>query len=138
MDNGSVLSREKILGAQDLKYDEVDVPEWGGKVRIRSLTATERAKFEEHTYRVTQRVGAEGVNVEFFAHLVRLRLCVLTIVDENGNRMFADDEEDVLGQKSATGADRVFQASSKLSGLSAQAGIEAGKGSSETVATAAS
>jgi len=32
------LTREQILGAQDRKVIELDVPEWGGTIRLRSMS----------------------------------------------------------------------------------------------------
>lgn len=42
----TVLTREAILSADDLPAETVDVPEWGGKVRIRTMTGSERDAFE--------------------------------------------------------------------------------------------
>ena len=36
------LSKDQILGAVDFSFVEVEVPEWGGTVRIRGLSAAER------------------------------------------------------------------------------------------------
>jgi len=44
------LNKEQILRADDLKTEEVDVPEWGGSVRVRVLTGTERDAFESSIY----------------------------------------------------------------------------------------
>jgi hypothetical protein len=38
---GGYLSPEAILAAQDLPEADVDVPEWGGRVRVRGLTMGE-------------------------------------------------------------------------------------------------
>lgn len=42
-----LLTREQILKAQDRTYKDVSCPEWGGKVRIQSLSGAERDQFEE-------------------------------------------------------------------------------------------
>ena len=40
------LSRTDILGAKDLGLTPVEVPEWGGTVYVRSMTARERITWE--------------------------------------------------------------------------------------------
>jgi len=43
-----ILTVAQILGApSDLIEDTVEVPEWGGSIRIRSLTAAEQAKVRQ-------------------------------------------------------------------------------------------
>lgn len=41
MTDNQYLSQEEILAADDVVYDDVQVPEWGGVVRVRSLTVGE-------------------------------------------------------------------------------------------------
>ena len=40
------LSRDQILGATDFVFVELEVEEWGGTVRLRGLSASERDAFE--------------------------------------------------------------------------------------------
>ena len=42
----SLLSKTAILTANDLQTEDVEVPEWGGAVRVRSFTGRERDAFE--------------------------------------------------------------------------------------------
>ena len=41
------LSRDQILEADDLKTEEIEVPEWNGSVVVRELRGRERDAFEE-------------------------------------------------------------------------------------------
>ena len=43
----AILTREAILGAQDLKRQTVAVKEWGGEVILTELTADRRLEFEK-------------------------------------------------------------------------------------------
>jgi hypothetical protein len=104
-----ILSRDAILTADDLAFEEVEVPEWGGSVRIRCLTGTERDNFEASVYK-------NGETPDF--RNVRAKLVAKTIVDEEGNRLFTDNDVKELGRKSAGALNRVWEASSRLSGLS--------------------
>ena len=46
-----LLTADQILGADDMAFEDVDVPQWGGTIRVRRLTATERRAFELSTSR---------------------------------------------------------------------------------------
>ena len=40
------LSRDAILQREDIKTEDVEVPEWGGTVRVRGMTGVQRDAFE--------------------------------------------------------------------------------------------
>ena len=40
------LTRDEILQAQDIQFEDVKVPEWNGTVRVRGLTGVERDALE--------------------------------------------------------------------------------------------
>lgn len=113
----ALLSRDQIFDADDLTTQDVPVPEWGGEVRIKMLTGAERDRFEQST--VDMRGNKPTQNL---ANL-RARLVALCVVDEHGARMFSKDDVGRLGSKSAAALDRVFDAASKLNGMS-EADIE--------------
>ena len=104
------LCREAILNAQDIKTEEVNVPEWGGVVLVKSLTGSEKDKYEQSIYSVKD--GANYNNI-------RSKLAALCICDEELKPIFSIADVEALGQKNAAALDRVFQAAQKLSGLSA-------------------
>ena len=105
--------RETILQAQDIKTEQVKVPEWNATVNVRGLTAGERDDFEASWFVM----DASGEMVRSIANL-RARLCVRSVVDENGNRLFTDADTEALGQKSGRAMDRIYEVASRLSGLS--------------------
>jgi len=72
----ALLSKHDIMTVDDLKVEEVSVPEWGGSVLVRTLTARERDEFESST--VDKKSGKP--NLENF----RAKLVGLCLVDENG------------------------------------------------------
>lgn len=108
----AILTRDQILQANDIITETVPVPEWGGEVLVRGLSGSERDGFEDAT--LEQKGKSRRVNLAN----VRARLCALSIVDENGKRMFSDEDVRALGRKSAAALDRVFSAAQRLSGLS--------------------
>lgn len=101
-----MLSRESILAAKDFDYKDVEVPEWGGTVRLRGLSAAERDNFEA-TLAQTQDLSN-----------LRSRLVVLALIDEEGNRLFKDSEAKALGEKNALVVMRLFELVRELSGMS--------------------
>lgn len=107
----SLLSRDQILTSDDLKSEDVPVPEWGGYVRVRSLTGTERDAFELSI------AGEDNSKKKNLANL-RARLVALCVIDEQGVRVFTDSDVHKLGLKSAGALSRVFDVASKLNGLS--------------------
>ncbi len=105
------LTRDQILNANDLVYEDIDVPEWGGKVRVRALTGAERDRFEAA---ILEQRG-RGVRVRL--ENARALIAAMSIVDSEGNRLFSDRDVQALGQKSAAALDRVTTVAMRLSGL---------------------
>jgi len=77
------LSKDDILHAEDLRTEEVDVPEWGGTVLVRGLTGRERDEFEGS---VLEQRGQKTVTN---TANVRAKLAVKCVVDDTGQRVFA-------------------------------------------------
>lgn len=106
-----LLSKDAILSAQDLETRDVTVPEWGGVVRVKGLTAAERDAFESE---IVQR---NGRNVTQNLRNIRARLVAMSVINEDGARVFGFRDIEALGEKSAKALDRVFSAAQELSGL---------------------
>lgn len=107
----ALLTRDAILQAQDLPTEQVHVPEWGGDVLVRALTGAERDRFEQSI------VEQRGKNTRMNLQNIRAKLVALTVVDEQGNRIFKDEDVKWLGNKSAAALDRIFEVAQRLSGL---------------------
>lgn len=120
-----LLSKDQILEATDIAYQTVSVPEWGGEVRVASMSGTDRDAFESSLVIV----GADGA-VSRNLDNMRVKLLVMTLVDESGNRMFSTDDLAMLGRKSAAAIERVYAVATKLNGIGAQAEADAEKNSS--------
>lgn len=108
----ALLSRDAILAADDREYEVVPCPEWGGEVRLRSLTGSERDAYEQSL------VQTRGKSREMNLRNARAKLVALCAVDENGNRLFTDADVNALGKKNAKPLDRLFDAARRLAGLS--------------------
>ena len=107
----AILTREQILQADDLKRETVAVPEWGGEVMVRCLTGAERDEFE------TALIEFRGKNYNIRLANARARLTSLSVIDEDGQRLFSEADVVSLGQKSAAALDQVFDVAQRLSGL---------------------
>ncbi|OSM43459.1 hypothetical protein [Nesterenkonia sp. PF2B19] len=113
----TLLSKSDILGADDLPTRDVEVPEWGGTVRVRGLTGQGRDAFEMKMAASRKNLGAVDD--------VRASLAAKCIVGEDGERMFTDKEVVQLGRKSGAALDRVYGAIRELSGMDEGAAEEA-------------
>lgn len=109
----TMLTRDAILGASDIEIETVDVPEWGGSVRVKGLTASQRDKYE----RSLIQTNSKGKSELTLAN-ARARLVALTVVDDDGGLMFSDADVLTLGTKSAAAMDRIYGVASRLAGLS--------------------
>lgn len=130
-----VLVGTDILAAQDLRTEEVAVPEWGigAVVFVRGLTGQERDEWENAILK--RRIDDDGTyHMEANFTNTRATLLVRALVDEQGNRLF-DGSEAVgkLGKKSAAVLDRLFGVAQRLSRLSTADVKELEKNSGGTV-----
>jgi len=100
-----MLSRQAILEANDLKTETVSVPEWGGEVFVRTMTGTERDRYE------CEAAAALKANRK-----INLRATVVArvVVDANGQRIFQDEDIPILGSKSASALERVYSVAARL------------------------
>jgi hypothetical protein len=108
----NLLSKEAIFGLDDRKYEIVSVPEWGGDVRLRSLTGAERDEYEVGMTRQvgnTQKVDARNA---------RAKLIALSACDVGGLPLFQAADVIKLGTKSSAALQRLFDAACRLSGFS--------------------
>lgn len=106
------LTKTEILAAQDIQFEDVAVPEWGGTVRVKSLTGSDRDALEQ--------TMLEGKGKDAMVNLAnfRAKLCARSMVDEAGKLIFRDLDIVDLGRKSAAALGRVFDVASRLSGFS--------------------
>ena len=106
------LGRDAILDADDRKYEVVDCPEWGGKVRVWNLTGAQRDAYEESI------VKTNGSSRQINLANARAKMVVLAVVDGDGRPVFTSDDVRALGRKSAAPIERIFDAARSLSGMS--------------------
>lgn len=106
-----VLDRAAILAARDDRTELVDVPEWGGRVRMRGFTGTERDGWEADI------IAAERKGL--VPRDIRVRRVAMCLVDEDGKRLFGDRDMAELGRKNGVVIDRLDDVVLRLSGMRA-------------------
>lgn len=79
-----MLTRDAIFAARDRAFEDVDVPEWGGMVRIAVITGTDRDAYEASMYEM------KGKEIKLNRDNMRAKLLARAIVDENLKRIFTD------------------------------------------------
>ncbi|MGW2548225.1 hypothetical protein ACWC5I_47070 [Kitasatospora sp. NPDC001574] len=130
----ALLSKTDILTASDILTEDVDVPEWGGTVRLRGLTGAEREAWEQSM----MVAGPNGTRVPRRGAVDnRARLLVRCIVDAENELMFTDKDVPTLNRKSAASLDLLTDVAKKLSRLGKDQ-AKAAEGNSEAEASGSS
>jgi len=122
----ALLTKQQIVDANDLETVEVNVPQWGGSVLVRALTAKQRGQLMSTL--IDQTKDGRTLRLQD----LQARLCAMSIVDGQGKRFFSDNELAALGAKSSAALQRVFEVAQRLSGLSDEQVEELSKNSEET------
>lgn len=107
-EQNTYLSKDDILKAEDLPVEEVEVPEWGGVVRVRGLSALERDRYELQMHNFRKDTSKANV---------RAPMVVRCAVDADGKRLFTDSDAEPLAKKSGAALDRVWDKVRELSGM---------------------
>lgn len=109
MANKDQSLRDRILAADDLPMEAVEA--WGEEFYIRTLTGAERDGWEASIVDTTK--GKPRVQMEN----ARAKLVVRCVVDEDGERIFADKDAKALGAKSSLEIARLYDVATRLNGI---------------------
>lgn len=106
-----ILTKDQIFKADDLKTEVIEIPEWGGAVRVATMTGAGRDAFERSVW------GADGQSRDL--NNLRAKMVAATVVDDRGRLLF-DSVEDVerLSVKSGAALDRIFAVARRLNRIS--------------------
>lgn len=107
-DNRPLLTKEQIEAADDRRFETLVIPEWGGSVRVRSLTEEEYDDYQDSIYK------RRGKNVEVNLKIVRRRLAALSVVDANGAPILS---EEFLKKKGAKAVGAIVAVAMRLNGM---------------------
>lgn len=104
------LNRELLTSERATKIprERLELPELGGFVYVKGMTGGERDEFEKSCRDTKGRLRGN----------TRARLAVRTVVNEDGSRVFTDDEIIMVGRIRVDVLQKVFNLAQKLSGIS--------------------
>ncbi|TGP43470.1 hypothetical protein EN871_16820 [bacterium M00.F.Ca.ET.228.01.1.1] len=112
-----MLTKEQIFAARDLQTEDVEVPEWGGSVRISVMSGRVREALMDAL--------AEPQKTSRFQAL----MLSSTIVDDAGAPMFTTDDVEQLREKNPDILTRLVEVAMRLNKIGAKATEEAEKNS---------
>jgi len=124
----NLLNKDAILAAQDLKTERVTVKEWGGEVIVSEmggLTAVEFWEFLDSGEGEDESAATQ----KNIARMFKPAAIAFCVVDEDGNRLFANDDIPHLARKNIGVIKRVFAVVDKLNLLTRAAQENAAKNS---------
>lgn len=122
------LTREALLGATQVPTETVAIPELGGSVVVRGMTARERTQFEKKF--VTEIRGKQKRNFEAF----REQLCVFCCVEPR----LTEADVEALSKVRADVIERIANVAMKLSGITEKDVDELGQSSETPTASSTS
>lgn len=121
------LTRDQILSASDLPFEDVTVPEWPaadgtpGVVRVRTMTGTARELYETACLLRKDEKGQQAMDDR------RAGLCAFCIVDPtDGHQLFTVSDIKSLSGKSSAALDRIAEAAMRLNRMTREEQVKAG------------
>ena len=106
-----LLNKQQIKEIDDLPMKILEIPEWGGELKIKMMNAKQRMEFEKLTEKIK-------VPIENIIYMV-----IYSCVNEDGSLFFSIDDKEFLQSKSADVLCRIFKEAVSLSVMT-DAGIE--------------
>lgn len=105
-DSGRMLTAEEIWAAEDIQEQTVDIPEWGGSVRIRELTLKQVSSISKRSMRRNVQTQQDEQDRELMA--------ALTVVEGMIEPRISMTDYGRLVERSARAVTRIVQAISLL------------------------
>ena len=110
--------REKILAAEDIQSEMVEVPEWGCTIEVRGMNGADRSRILETA--ASSEDGKIGIGSMY------VETVIASAYDpDTGERIFSQADRDVLMSKSASAIDRIATVGMRLSAMDAKAADDA-------------
>lgn len=116
--------REQILNADDIETELVEVPVWGVTVEVRSMDGRSRTRLLKNAASTDGNIDMETLYPEM---VIRC-----TFDPETGERIFVEDDADLLLSKAAGPLELLAMAAMRVSGMTSDAMDVAGKDSPST------
>jgi len=128
-DSQTISIRERILQYPDLRKVQIDLsdhwPDLKTPLFVKLMSAAERSAYELSMEFDTEGKPQARLNIQ-------TKLAVRTLVDIDGERIFADDDLDELAGKSSEAVQVIFEAAAEINGLTKESIGALEKNSDET------
>ena len=99
-----VLTLDDIFEVKDTRYLEIDVPEWGGSIRVAALSAGEMIDFVDSNDGPAKRTSG-------------IRLIIASLVDEDGKRVGKPEMMDKFKKRDSRVMGRIVDEIMKLNDM---------------------
>ncbi len=99
------LNKHQIFAADDLAEKYVDMPEWGGDVKIKALSVAEQLDYDAFLAKAPSEMD------------MAIKLILLGCIDDKNNKLFNEDDADLLKNKKS---DSIFKLVSEIIKLNQQ------------------
>jgi hypothetical protein len=99
-----ILTIDDIFEVKDTRFLEIEVPEWGGSIRVAALSAGDMIDFVESNSGPAQKTAG-------------IRLIILSLVDEQGNRIGKPEMIERFRKRDTRAMNRVVDALMELNDM---------------------
>jgi hypothetical protein len=107
------LTKEEFLKKRPVRFEDVEIPEWDAKVRVKELMSSARDKWEQSNL---QDAGKGQMKLRL--QNARARLVAASVIDpDSGELVFTDEDVLAIGGQSAAVIDRIYDVAARLSGI---------------------
>lgn len=119
----ALLDRSALIGekARELPRKTIHIPELGGDVIVQGMSGAQRDEFERSLRKPNGDLRGN----------IRARAIVRSVINEDGSRVFSDDDIAAVGRMRADIAQRIWNAQQELSGISESDAKELGEDSDD-------
>ena len=118
--------RDKILAAQDIPSETLDIPEWNVEVLVKGMTAGDRITLMQNAFdQTTQQVNMSIVYPDVVVS------CVFD--PATGEPVFTEADKSAILAKSSAAVEKIANVGLRLSGIGKDEQDAAGKDSSSTL-----
>jgi len=121
-----MLNRDSIIAVKDFGIEKIDIPEWGGEVCLKKWSAKDRNTYLSKSVNVDETGGHVNWDTVFDNMVLTV---ALSLCDENGDRLFADSQEDlkILSDKDGSVIQKLYEETLIINGLAKKSIEEAAK-----------
>ena len=120
-----------VPGVGHVKHgEEVDVPEWGGKILLRCMTGKDLAAYNKSM------LDIKGGTATYNPTNGLAKLLARAICDGEGRRVFSEADIDELGNKDGQVLERIAKVARRLNRLDGESADDLKKNSPPTTASA--